>query len=76
LILFIIRQSAHMLTMSHFRFMRMSPDRFSHLAGLLTPYLQKQSITREPLSVKERLAITLRYLATGIVFNGCSLGGW
>lgn len=43
----------------------MSPDRFKHLLSLVKEYLVKDSTKREVITPAERLAITLRYLATG-----------
>ena len=44
----------------------MSPDAFDHLVQLLQPVIQKQNINfRQPTCVKERLAVTFRYLASG-----------
>ena len=44
----------------------MSPDRFKHLLGLISPSLQKKTCrSREAISPGERLAVCLRYLATG-----------
>ena len=44
----------------------MSPDLFDHLAQLLQPVIQKQNTNlRQPICVKERLAVTLRCLASG-----------
>ena len=48
-----------------FRHVRMSPERFNHLADLLRPLITKEVRCRIPISVEERLAVTLRYLATG-----------
>ena len=43
----------------------MSPDAFDHLAQLLQPVIQKQSTNfRQTICVKEKLAVTLRYLAS------------
>ena len=44
----------------------MSPDRFEHLLTLVCPKITKK-ITRfrKPISASERLALILRYLATG-----------
>ena len=43
----------------------MSPDAFDHLAKLLQPVMQKQNTNfRQPNCLKERLAVTLRYLAS------------
>lgn len=43
----------------------MSPDRFDHSASLILEKVFKANYIREPISVKERLAITLRFLASG-----------
>lgn len=43
----------------------MSPQRFDHLLSLVEPLITKQTTTfREPISAGERLAVTLRYLAS------------
>ena len=47
------------------RYFRMSPERFQHLNSLTAPYLTKACRNRVPISPEQRLAITLRYLATG-----------
>lgn len=52
----------------------MSPERFDHLHRLTAPMLTKNCTNRTPVSPRERLAVTLRYLATGdsqrsIAFN-------
>ncbi|CAI6375695.1 unnamed protein product [Macrosiphum euphorbiae] len=47
-------------------FARMSQEDFEHLVSLLTPIIAKQTTHfREPIPVNERLAVTLRFLATG-----------
>ena len=43
----------------------MSPERFNYLADLLRPLITKEVRCRIPISVEERFAVTLRYLATG-----------
>ena len=44
----------------------MSPDAFDHLTQLLQPVKQKQNTNlRQQVCVKERLEVTLRYLASG-----------
>ena len=44
----------------------MSPDRFEHLLTLVGPKITKKTTRfRKPISASERLALTLRYLATG-----------
>ena len=50
----------------NFRYARMSPERFQHLLSLVEPYLKKKFCrSRETISAAERLAVCLRYLATG-----------
>ena len=43
----------------------MSPERFDHLAGLIRDKITRKHHEQEPISPEERLAVTLRYLATG-----------
>ena len=51
---------------SHFRFFRMSPERFDHLLTLVAPFITKEDTNfRKPISAAERLAVTLRFLASG-----------
>lgn len=50
---------------SFFQYFRMTPGRLEELLCLVGPYLVKNSTTREPISPAERLAVTLRFLATG-----------
>lgn len=46
--------------------MRMTPERFDHLLSCVSPYMKARFCrSREVISHEERLAITLRYLATG-----------
>ncbi|XP_011874581.1 PREDICTED: uncharacterized protein LOC105565748 [Vollenhovia emeryi] len=47
-----------------FRYTRMDVDTFYELLDMVRPYLQKTSL-RKPICPEQRLAITLRYLATG-----------
>ena len=48
------------------RFLRMSPERFEHLLSLVGPLIQKEDTRfRRSISPEERLAVTLRFLATG-----------
>lgn len=48
------------------RFFRMRGDLFDRLVELVTPYTQRQNTNmRECISPKERLSVTLRFLATG-----------
>ncbi|KAK3924300.1 Protein ANTAGONIST OF LIKE HETEROCHROMATIN PROTEIN 1 [Frankliniella fusca] len=48
----------------YFNFMRMTPDSFEWLLGKVSPFLTKSS-KRKSISPGERLAVTLRYLASG-----------
>lgn len=49
-----------------FRYLRMSKERFDHLFSLLEERIKKQNTRlRKAVSPRERLVITLRYLATG-----------
>ena len=62
---------------SYRNFLRMDNDTFNELLSLVTPMIEKKSTTmREAISPGERLALTLRYLATGYSFilaeNTCS----
>ena len=51
----------------------MSPERFDHLLSLVEPLLNlKKTNYRVPISPGERLALTLRYLATGDSQMSCS----
>ena len=46
----------------------MSKQEFDNLLMLVEPLISKQHTKlREPVSAEERLMITLRYLATGII---------
>ena len=51
---------------SFFKYFRMSPSRFDHLLSLIGPKIQRQNTNlRSAISPAERLAVTLRFLATG-----------
>ena len=45
--------------------MKMTPQRFKHLLSLVEEDIAKDSTRRHTISPAEKLAITLRYLATG-----------
>ena len=50
---------------SFYKYFRMTPARFDQLLSLVGPMLSKKSLYREAISPDERLAVTLRFLATG-----------
>jgi hypothetical protein len=51
-------------------FLRMHEDTFNKLVVFLTPILsRKDTVMRNSLGIRERLALTLRYLATGRCFR-------
>lgn len=55
---------------SYKNWLRMEQQTFNSLVCLLKPSLQRQdTVMREAIPVGERLAITLRYLATGHTFR-------
>ncbi|KYN21132.1 hypothetical protein ALC57_06524 [Trachymyrmex cornetzi] len=48
-----------------FNYFRMSSTQLEELLQIVRPKLHKQTFLREPISVEERLCLTLRYLASG-----------
>ena len=51
-------------------FVRMDIQQFHHLLDLVTPYItHKDTLMRDAIPPAERLAVTLRFLATGILHN-------
>lgn len=47
-------------------YLRVGAEQFEHLLSLVTPYIQKQdTVLRQSVSAKQRLVVTLRFLATG-----------
>ena len=48
-----------------FKYTRMSPERFDHLLSLIRQKIEKEYKVCPPISAEERLAATLRYLASG-----------
>ena len=56
-------------------FIRMTPELFDNMVERLTPKLQKQTTNMwHPLSVPLKLAVTLRYMASGSSFTDLSYG--
>ena len=47
------------------QFFRLSPSQFDEILSMLRLHLEQQDVCRAPVTPEERLAITLRYLATG-----------
>jgi len=57
----------------YFSYFRMSKKQFLHLLSIVAPSIHKASTNyRESVSEKERLALTLRFLATGNSFRSLS----
>ena len=51
----------------HYRYVRMSKERFDHLPGLLREKITKKDTQmRVAITAEERLVITLRYLSSGM----------
>ena len=51
----------------HYRYVRMSKERFDHLLSLLRERItKKETKMREAITAEERLVITLRYLSVGM----------
>lgn len=51
-------------------FVRMTAEQFDHVLGLVTPHIQKSdTLLRKSISPLSRLALTLRFLATGESFR-------
>ena len=54
-------------------FMRMTPEFFEMIKTRLEPHLARQATNyRAPISVGEKLALTIRYLATGELYTSLS----
>jgi hypothetical protein len=52
------------------QFLRMSGDTFDDLLHIVGPYLEKQNTNfKEAIPPEERLAVTLRFLAQGILHS-------
>ena len=52
--------------------LRMKKYTFDHLCNELRPYITRQTVVREPVSVEERVAVTLWRLATNIEYRTLS----
>ena len=48
-----------------FGFVQMSPNRFDYLLELVKPMIMKKNAARAPIPPDKRLAIALRFLASG-----------
>ncbi|XP_067123185.1 uncharacterized protein [Centruroides vittatus] len=57
----------------YFDFLRMSPEKFDELLNKLGPKISKQNTRwRDSIPASDRLAVTLRYLASGETFRSLS----
>lgn len=43
-----------------YKMMRMSPQAFNKLTNMLGPFIERKFLIREPISVEERVALTIR----------------
>ncbi|KAK8761308.1 hypothetical protein V5799_027424 [Amblyomma americanum] len=55
------------------KYYRMTPEKFEGLHSLLEEHLTKPYVVREPLPSRARLAITLRYLVSGMYMQDVAL---
>ena len=62
----LVRPMRSMDTERHFQYFRMSAGAFDDLLRRVAPHIQHKPSHSAPVSVAERLAVTLRYLATGM----------
>ncbi|XP_062704016.1 uncharacterized protein LOC134286423, partial [Aedes albopictus] len=66
----LLKQLRNKLPNLYQNFLRMTAKEFDYLLKLVTPYIEKQdTYMRKSISPGERLALTLRYLATGESFS-------
>ncbi|XP_070392388.1 uncharacterized protein [Dermacentor albipictus] len=56
-----------------FKFYRMSPETFDALHDMVRDRLTKEWVCREPISSGERLALTLRYLSSGMLVRDVAM---
>ncbi|XP_046605007.1 putative nuclease HARBI1 [Neodiprion virginianus] len=52
-------------TEKYTNYLRMQPEQFDTLLQLVSPRITKSHVVREPITASTRLALTLRYLASG-----------
>ncbi|KAK8772045.1 hypothetical protein V5799_024710, partial [Amblyomma americanum] len=55
------------------KFYRMSPETFNLLHSMVASRLTKEWLCREPISSGERLALTLRYLSSGMLIKDAAM---
>ena len=66
----LLSELSHQDIPSYNNFLRMDQNAFKELANKIRSKIEKQITNfRLPISVEERLALTLRFLATGISLN-------
>ncbi|CAH1383585.1 unnamed protein product [Tenebrio molitor] len=57
---------------SYFNYMRMSPIMFEELLSIVGPSITKKCVIRKPILPAQRLAVTLRFLASGDSYGSLS----
>ena len=66
----IVRELAMEDPSSFMDYFRMDEDHFNHLVSLVSPLIEKEdTCMREAISPAERVALTLRFLASGESFH-------
>ena len=65
----LVQQAKHFDAEFFFQMFRMSATQFEELLQFVIPYTEKESLRRESIRPEERLAVTIRYLATGDAFK-------
>lgn len=65
----LVQQAKHFDAEIFFQMFRMSATQFEELLQLISPYIVKNSLRREAIKPEERLAVTMRFLATGDAFK-------